>query len=389
MLLGDEARLRQILLNLLNNAVKFTREGHIDVRIQCKGRSDGGEVIRVSVADTGIGIAPDKRDSLFKRFSQVDRSVRREFGGTGLGLAISKRLVELMGGEIGVESELGSGSTFWIEVALPRASDVLPVPSAPADLPKSAPARILLAEDIEINQELARMLLEEAGHEVDIVWNGSEAIAAVQAKSYDLVMMDIQMPGVDGITATRRIRALASTAARIPILAMTANVLPQQVRQFKDAGMDDYIGKPMRREEVLRKLAKWLPETGPGNADPADAPGPSAPPSHSFDEKSFADFKERMGAEWVGQWLGRLDEHLQAFCGEVPPAEDRQHIARQAHALISQAALLGFSALAEQCVALEEACKSGRDIAALMEEVRALAENASAAVKRLRADALG
>lgn len=387
MLLGDESRLRQILLNLLNNAVKFTREGHIAVRAQYKGRSADGEIIRISVSDTGIGIAPEKRDRLFKRFSQVDRSVRREFGGTGLGLAISKRLIELMGGEIGVESEEGRGSTFWIELALPRVDHTLPLPQDTKNLPKAAPARILLAEDIEVNQELARLLLEAAGHEVDVVWNGSEAVEAVQKKSYDLVLMDIQMPGMDGITATCQIRTLPPPLNGIPIIAMTANVLPQQVRQFKEAGMDDHIGKPMKQEDLLRKLAEWLPVL----EEPAAPPKETAPCSEaletvaSFNEKNFADFKDMMGAERASHWLGRLDEQLQSFLDETAIL-DRSQLARKAHALISQAALLGFSGLAEHCTMLEQACNSESDLTTPIENARCSAGEARATIERLRVD---
>jgi signal transduction histidine kinase/DNA-binding response OmpR family regulator len=385
MLLGDETRLRQILLNLLNNAVKFTRKGHITASAQYKGHSEHGEVIRISVIDTGIGIAPEKRDRLFKRFSQVDRSVRREFGGTGLGLAISKRLIELMGGEIGVDSDEGRGSTFWIELALPRAEYAIPVQSDIKNLPKTASARILLAEDIDVNQELARLLLEAAGHDVDMVWNGSEAVEAVRKKTYDLVLMDIQMPGMDGITATRAIRALPAPMNRIPIIAMTANVLPQQVRQFKEAGMDDHIGKPMKREDLLRKLAEWLPASDEPEIaqETAAAVAAMAQTTPAFNEKSFADFRDMMGAERVGHWLGRFDEQLQVFFADETVMLDRQQLAKKAHALISQAALLGFSGLAEHCTALEQACNAEGDLAAPIENVRRSAREASATIVEL------
>lgn len=391
MLLGDETRLRQILLNLLNNAVKFTREGHITACAQYKGHSDRGEVIRISVIDTGIGIAPEKRDRLFKRFSQVDRSVRREFGGTGLGLAISKRLIELMGGEIGVDSQEGRGSTFWIEVALPRTEYKAPKQSDVKNLPRTAPARILLAEDIEVNQELARMLLEAAGHEVDMVWNGSEAVVAVREKAYDLVLMDIQMPGMDGITATREIRALPAPLNRIPIIAMTANVLPQQVRQFKEAGMDDHIGKPMKREDLLRKLAEWLPadESSEPASEEAALPAVPVQTPAAFNEKSFADFKDMMGAERVGHWLGRFDEQLQVFVADEATILDRDQLAKKAHALISQAALLGFTGLAEHCTALEQACNGGGDLSQPVEDVRLAAREVSVMIARLRIQTAG
>lgn len=373
LLLGDEARLRQILLNLLNNAVKFTREGHITTCVQYKGRSKEGEIIRISIIDTGIGIAPEKHGRLFKRFSQVDPSIRREFGGTGLGLAISKRLIELMGGRIGVESEEGKGSTFWIELALPRAEN-LPRRALEAGIPMAAaPARILIVEDVEINQELVKLLLEAAGHEVDIASNGEEAVAAVQAKAYDLVLMDIQMPGMDGITATRRIRALNRPASQVFIVAMTANVLPQQVMSFMEAGINDYIGKPVKRDDLFRKLSGWLSARNAANASVGE-PSSGRP---SFNEKEFEDFRDMIGADRINQWLMRLDEQLRnTFASDDPVTVDHRQIASDAHALVSQAALLGFSELAELCTSLEQACMSGNDISAILEKVRKAARMA-------------
>jgi CheY-like chemotaxis protein len=258
-LMGDEDRLRQVLLNLLNNAVKFTPAGSVGVEVRVESRSDEACTVHFAVSDTGIGIPPQQIERLFQRFSQVDSSIRREFGGTGLGLAISKRLVELMGGEIGLESLEGQGSTFWFRVRLPIAQERRRTKrgAAAKAVPKSAGAHILLAEDNEINQEIARTVLEAAGYRVDVVPDGAAAVSAVQGAAYDLVLMDVQMPVMDGITATHRIRALEGEGRAIPIIAMTANVLPQQVAAFRAAGMDDHVGKPFKREELYDAIERW------------------------------------------------------------------------------------------------------------------------------------
>ena len=258
-LLGDEARLRQILLNLLNNAVKFTRRGSLTLAVRHAGTTPAGETIRFSVTDTGIGIPLAKQHRLFERFSQVDNSVGRDFGGTGLGLAISRRLVELMGGTIGVASDDGEGSTFWFTVTLPRAPGVADAIAAQPVAAPQATGRILLVEDVEINQELARLVLEAAGHTVEVVADGAAAVMAVDDGAFDLVLMDVQMPGMDGITATKMIRRLKGPSANVPVIAMTANVLPAEVRQFREAGMDDHVGKPFDRAILYDTIARWLP----------------------------------------------------------------------------------------------------------------------------------
>lgn len=363
LLMGDEARIRQVLLNLLNNAVKFTREGHITTVVHYMGSSEAGETIRISVIDTGIGITPEQHTRLFKRFSQGDSSIRREFGGTGLGLAISKRLIELMGGQIGVESEQGRGSTFWVELTLPQAQ-ALSEMEVDTVLPAARPSRILIVEDVEINRELVQVLLEAAGHTVDAVSNGEEAIAAVQTVNYDLVLMDIQMPGMDGLTAIKEIRALRDPASETFIAAMTANVLPQQVRAFLKVGFNDHIGKPVRRDDLFRKLGEWLPQ------DSVAVEEPRSSTRISFKESHFEDFRKTIGPERVTQWLRRLDEELRTtFAGDCFVEMDRAQIAKSAHAITSQAALLGFSELAELCTTLERECVTGEDMAISLDRV--------------------
>lgn len=353
-LLGDEARLRQILLNLLNNAVKVTRQGKVALRVECQASPK----ICFSVKDSGVGIPQGQHQYFFDRFHQVNPSNTREFGGTGLGLAISKRLVDLMGGEIGLDSEEGKGSTVWFSVSLPGADEnavVQPV-ATPAAL-AGISGRILLVEDLEHNRDLARTILTNAGHEVDTAENGAAAIAAVRAETYDLVLMDVQMPVMDGVTATKRIRELDHPASNIPIIAMTANVLPKQVRSFEEAGMNDHLEKPFKKAELLQKVKEWL-ERAHLKIRPTSA-APLQP-----DDANFSQLRELMGAEWAANGLARLRQQIEEVFGrDTALPADRQRLASGAHALVSHSGLLGFIELSRLCSELEEAYTSGQDFA--------------------------
>jgi PAS domain S-box-containing protein len=258
-LLGDGPRLRQVLLNLISNALKFTTEGGVTVRVAQDPAPGFLRRLRVSVTDTGIGISGDKLEAVFERFNQADVSVSRRFGGTGLGLAICKRIVSLMGGRIGVESEEGRGSTFWFELDLPEADAAAALSEAveaPVELER--PVRLLLVEDVAVNRELVRVILEPFDVEIHTATNGCEAIEAVGRAAYDLVLMDVQMPVMDGLTAARRIRELEDPSARrVPIIAMTANVLPDQIERCLDAGMDGHLGKPINPGALLQAISAW------------------------------------------------------------------------------------------------------------------------------------
>ncbi|MDG2530537.1 ATP-binding protein [Caulobacter endophyticus] len=248
----DETRLRQVLLNLLNNAVKFTTQGGVTARLSI-GPEPG--LLRFSVADTGIGIAPEVQARLFQRFSQADSSISRAYGGTGLGLAISKALVGQMGGTIWVESALGVGAVFHI--ALEAQAAQAPEP-AEESCPERAAARVLLVDDHPMNRELGDALLTLAGCQVFTAEDGFQAVDAARTGGFDLILMDVHMPGMDGLAAARAIRALDGPVADTPILALSADVLPEQVARCRAAGMDGHVAKPIRRDELLAAVSRAL-----------------------------------------------------------------------------------------------------------------------------------
>jgi CheY-like chemotaxis protein len=261
---GDPLRLGQILLNLAGNAVKFTDAGSITLRVRVEELSGEELRLRVDVQDTGIGIAAEDQKRLFTAFEQADGSMTRKYGGTGLGLAISRRLARMMGGDIDVTSRPGAGSTFRLRVRLRKATGA--VAPAPTSGPGTTEARleaefggtrILLAEDEPTNRDVARWLLEDRGLVVDLAEDGMQAVDLAGQTSYALILMDMQMPNLNGVDATRAIRALPGHG-RTPILAMTANAFAEDRQVCLDAGMDDHIGKPVAAEVLYETILKWL-----------------------------------------------------------------------------------------------------------------------------------
>jgi len=258
----DKQRLAQVLTNVLSNAIKFTPEqGTITINIIVTEETDDHYIVRFIVTDSGIGISDDKKASVFVPFEQVDGSISRRYGGSGLGLAISKRIIEIMGGRIDFESEVGKGTCFTFDVPMQKCDDAPIVrevsPAIVADMYKGK--RVLIAEDVEINRDIFAMLLEETGLQMDFAFNGVEAVDKYIANPdmYDMILMDIQMPEMDGYEATRRIRNLPGTS-ELPIVAMTANVFREDVQRCFDAGMDEHIGKPLDIDEVIMKLTRFL-----------------------------------------------------------------------------------------------------------------------------------
>ncbi|MCC7077298.1 MAG: PAS domain S-box protein [Acidimicrobiia bacterium] len=261
---GDPDALRRILGNVVSNATRFTDSGHVELGVSCEPLEAGGSLVRVTVSDTGRGIPPELRDRIFDEFTRVDEAT----GGTGLGLTIARRIVEMMGGRIGVESELGVGSTFWIELPLETATEGAYAPDVAATPATGSPAatgprplRVLVVEDNAVNQKVLVRMLAALGHASTVVANGADAVQACTAESYDVILMDCAMPVMDGYEATRRIRALPGDVSATPIIAVTAHAMKGVSQRCFEAGMDDYLAKPFGIRELGTVLAAWSEAT--------------------------------------------------------------------------------------------------------------------------------
>lgn len=377
---GDAARLRQILLNLLSNAVKFTSSGGVSLDIKNIPSAAAKEQLRFTICDTGPGIPSEGQKLLFQQFEQADVSTSREHGGTGLGLSICKSLVDLMGGRIGFEEGAGSGSVFWFEVEL----EIAPKPELklPTDTYRrqSPGLKILLVEDVAMNQELACAVLRRAGHSVELANDGLEAIAAVKETQYDVILMDIQMPRMDGLTAVRRIRELSGPARRTPIIALSANAMPEQVFEYHRAGMVDHVAKPFKQRELheaihraVDPLGKWHRaiegwtnnrESSPPHREAKGCCSPemeedeasSLADSGAFEPAVLAEAQLLTTPERVNGFLQDLDRQLSNVVGS---AVDDPRLQDQAHDIVSQAGMLGLVRISKCARSLEDACRSG------------------------------
>ena len=379
---GDALRLGQILVNYGNNAAKFTERGSIHLRVRAAAVDAGGALLRFEVQDTGIGLSAAQIGGLFQRFTQADSSTSRQYGGTGLGLAIVKRLATMMGGEVGVDSAQGQGATFWFEARFARARDTVApaaAPAAPAAMPPAgSSARVLLVEDNPVNRQVAHDLLADAGFTVDEAVDGLQALARLDTQRYDLVLMDMQMPGMDGLEATRRLRQRPGLAA-LPVIAMTANATTDDRAVCLQAGMNDFLSKPFEPAHLLRTLQRWLqPGRAPAPPAAAAATGAAALPAalQACAGLDTADGLQRTGGNpVVYQRLLRSFVAQQRDSGAALAAAldggDRARARHLVHALRGVAGTLGAWVLEAPAYRIERTLKAGAlPAAAEVEDLR-------------------
>jgi PAS domain S-box-containing protein len=386
---GDPERLRQILLNLIGNAVKFTKNGSITVeteRLTQRSAEGAQDIVEFRVADTGIGIAPEDQDRIFKDFETLDVTYDRNNTGTGLGLGIARRLVNAMQGSIGVESDLGEGSVFWVRLPLPICESGIPFDLAGASGKtarkggKPAPPtslKILIVEDNEVNRFLLRRYLTTAGHHVVEAFDGVEGVAAAQSEAFDVIFTDISMPRMDGVEATRAIRAGGGPSAKARIVALTAHALPEELTRFKAAGIDACFTKPVTREVLMNSL-KDGNQAAPLPQQDNDALAPVV------DQGPLSDLSGELGADLVVHLLGRMildgDSTMIQLSEHTRPDGE---VAKIVHQLAGSCATFGAMRLREKLAAIEVAIKQGEpdravqdlaDLPALWAETRVALE---------------
>jgi len=399
---GDPGRLRQIMTNLTGNAVKFTHRGEVRTNASVVEQDDRSVLLRFTVRDTGIGIPADKLGTLFEKFTQVDASSTRQFSGTGLGLAISRQFAELMGGSIGVTSEEGKGSEFWFTVRLEKQpegacrDEVHRHAAATAPRVERRGMRVLLAEDNAVNRKVALGMLKKLGYTADSVADGEQVLSALSERTYDLVLMDCQMPVMDGYEATRRIRALEKPGGkRIPVVAMTAYAMSGDRERCIQAGMDDYLAKPISIEALSAALASWLPHReGPGGTD--ESPRRSEPPAPREEAETCSKSAVWRKDELLNRLLGDEEmtrEILEAFLEDIPREMDSLAAAVAvgntptvellAHTIKGAAGNVGSEGLRSAAFEMESAAKKG-DLSgaqSLLKSIRQEFEHLKAAIR--------
>lgn len=343
--LGDPTRIRQILLNLIGNAIKFTDRGLVKVAVSHYQVNETAIWLRFEVQDTGIGIAYEKQAEIFGAFTQADRSTARRYGGSGLGLAISKRLAEAMGGEIGFTSTPGFGSIFYFEVPVLRSNreDIVPVDrDAAKELP---PCRILVAEDIALNRSIIRSMLSMNRHTLVFAQNGAEAVEWAKCGHFDVILMDVQMPVMDGVEATRQIRRLGSPARNTPIIALTANVLEKERQRYLEAGMNVCIPKPIDWNDLNDAIAQCITEGQTFVSDHADPVEPISAQSAIVDTSKLKALRAKLDRE-VPSLLRQAIEYAEHTCEQLKSsAFELEHFSREMHALKGMAGMLGLTGI--------------------------------------------
>ncbi|HWL69149.1 MAG TPA: ATP-binding protein [Geminicoccus sp.] len=375
---GDPARLRQILVNLIGNGLKFTSQGGVRVTIR---RCDGAarDWFRFEIRDTGIGIDPERLKGLFHAFTQADRSIARRYGGTGLGLAICQHLVQLMGGRIGGESRPGQGSLFWFELRLPEGDRSLAEQQADPDPTSCPPLRILVAEDVELNRDLLLAILTKGGHSITFTQNGREAVEKAAAEVFDIVLMDVQMPEMDGIEATQRIRRLPAPHGSVAIVALTANVMDTERRRCLNAGMNDVLTKPIAWGELYRTLAGICRPAAPTG----DAPAPAVPaaPDDSLaagpllDHTRIAALTKMAGPVRAAKFLHDALVSARELVAEIQRLkDDPAEVAKPAHRLAGTAPSFGLLRIGILARAIEQEALAGRQIEHLVGELQIVCE---------------
>ena len=383
--LGDPARLRRVVLNLLSNAVKFTDQGKVVARVEEKRDGAGGLRLRFSVSDTGIGIPQDARHRLFNAFSQVDGTISRRYGGTGLGLAICKRIVEEMTGEIGVDSTPGNGSTFWFEVPAVATAASPAAPVATSERSDPLPIlRILLVEDNLVNRQVAVKFLEMLNQSVEIAVDGEQAVRICSQDRFDLILMDMQMPVMDGIAATRAIRAAGDWRALVPIIAMTASASETDRSLCRDAGMSGFEAKPISSA----KLAALIRAYGASGSSALPAHGtagvgapPNAAPAPDRDQSRVDELVEAVGREAFDALVEVFFADTSALLADLARAmktHDFELFDRSLHSLKGSASNLGFVKCADLAEELRSARLSEVAVSRMAAEIARLSEERSA-----------
>jgi CheY-like chemotaxis protein/nitrogen-specific signal transduction histidine kinase len=357
--LVDPMRLRQIALNLLGNAAKFTSKGFVALQASRRATGDGPDRLVISVHDTGIGIAADRQQMIFTDFVQADPTIGPQFGGTGLGLSISRRLAHLLGGVILLESEVGRGTRVELELPLEAVDAPAAVSAVPREITRKSGARILLVEDVEVNQRLAVAMLERFGHEVEIAGDGIDAVRRMQsvdqgAAGFDLIFMDVQLPLLDGLQATRQIRRLTS-GATIPIVGLSANAYDSDVKVSLDAGMDDHLAKPVTMETLCGAVDRWAGESST-KRPPAGAQTISPKLESLFNEQCAG------AADLVDRLMSALRS------GGSVPAELLSQVGAIAHIIAGNAGSFGAGQLGQFAAEADEVLRRRADAGVLVDQ---------------------